>query len=185
MKPSFFKFITATIFIIAFSFLANGQEQPNLNIQISKNPLDCSLYLLEKRGSFGRVRLQGRGSGDHLIELYLRRFLEQCPNSSFRQQVEVDLKATLEILAEHNLTIAKYYLKLSEEKRSGLMGAYHRLKRITEQYPQYSKMDEVLFLLIKANLYRNETEEAKKYYRRILDEFPFSRYICEANKLFL
>ena len=164
------------VFITIFTFSIFGQET-----------LNCDSYIYKTKEQIFTAKFRGGG----LNYKYLKRYVQQCSDSQYFQQAKELLVVALEENAEHNLFIAKYYLKQAEEHKSGIMGAYSRLSNITENYPQYSKMDEVLFLLVKADLIqfineldKDRLDEAKKNYKRLLADFPFSNYVCEANKLF-
>jgi tetratricopeptide (TPR) repeat protein len=177
MKSSFFKIAIAAVSIAAFSLFTFGQEKT------PSNNADCNSYQYQNRFKDGV--LQFIRSGEiYRVRQYLERFIKDCPNSQHIETAKQLLPNVLENIAKHHFFIAKYYLQKSEEGKGGLKGAQARLREIAEKYPQFSKMDEVLFLLVKAYLFEKETDEAQKYYRRILDEFSFSSYVCEANKLF-
>jgi TolA-binding protein len=168
-----------TIFILIFIFplFVIGQKTD------PSDTMDCNSYKYQDRYKNGIPQYIGSeeiGS----IQQYLESFIKQCPNSQYSESAKQLLPMVLENRAEHSLSIAKYYVKRTEEKKSGLKGAQSRLREISQKYPNFSKMDEVLFLLVKLYLIEEETVEAKTYYRRILDEFPFSPFVCEANKLF-
>lgn len=175
MKSVSFKVVIRSLFILIFSVLAFGQQKPFTPI------VDCNSYQFPTDDYY---KLAGGGEKTYAREIYLKKFVEQCFNSSQIQQAKRHLAMALEERAESNLRIAKFYLKQTEEGKGGLKGAESRLRQITEKYSQFSKMDEVLFLLIKAHLIEKDMDEAKKYYRQLLDDFPFSSYVCEANKLF-
>ena len=49
--------------------------------------------------------------------------------------------------AKHNLDVARYYLT----KRKAYDGARDRLQEIIETYPDFSRMDEVVFLMGEAH----------------------------------
>lgn len=178
MKLNFFQLVGVFAFVITFAFFTFGQEK-----------LDCVDYRYKSKEQISRAKLN-----QALNDKYLARFVKECFDSQYFQQAKDLLAIALEENAEHSFKIAKYYLTQFEGKKSGLMGAWSRLRLIIDRYPPFSKLDEVLFLLIKTTLYVNQlegknyeenlVEESKKHYKRLLTEFPFSPYVCEANKLF-
>jgi outer membrane protein assembly factor BamD (BamD/ComL family) len=179
MNSIYVQLVRILAVVIGCNFFIFGQDKIN-----------CDSYLYKTEDQIYRAKSRGGG----IIDKYLVRYIQQCSESQYFQQAKELLVIALEENAEHHLFIAKYYLKKFEEKKSGIMGAWSRLREITERYPTFSKMDEVLFLSVKANLYlsaindntleENRLDEAKKLYKRLLQEFPFSNYVCEANKLF-
>ena len=78
----------------------------------------------------------------------------------------------LEITAKHNLEVARWYLT----KRKAYEGARDRLKEIIETYPDFSRMDEVLYLMGEAHLNLGETKTAANYYRKMLEDYPSSEF---------
>lgn len=175
MKSVSFKVLIGSLFILIFSVLAFGQQKPFTPI------IDCNSYQFLTDDYY---KLASGGERTFARETYLKKFVEQCPDSSDIQQAKRHLAMALEERAETILNIANYYIKDYEKNRRGLKGAVARLKELTTKYSQYSKMDKVLFLLIKVYLMDEDFDEAKNYYRQLLNDFPFSTYVCEANKLF-
>jgi hypothetical protein len=106
----------------------------------------------------------------------LRSILQRHPNSVFRFQVEEDLAAVGELLAEHNLLIAKIY----SQRGHGLKGARGRLLQIVKDYQRYSKMDEVLFLLADLSMRDENPDESAAYLGKILSNYPLSGYFKQA-----
>ncbi|MDX6404212.1 MAG: outer membrane protein assembly factor BamD, partial [Blastocatellia bacterium] len=79
-------------------------------------------------------------------EQRLKVMLQQCPQSSLRPQAELRLRESQDSLAMHNLQIARFYLDSRYiHHKGGLKGGQDRLKEITEKYPNFCLMDEVLF----------------------------------------
>lgn len=150
-------------------------------ISLAQEKLNCDSYRYYSKEQISRAKFRGG-----LDDKYLTRFTQECSESQYFKQANDLLIVALEERAESSLAIAKFYLKKAEEGNGVIKGAYLRLKEITEKYSRYSKLDEVLFLLVKVNLFlqKDKLEEAKMFYKRLLDEFPFSNYVCEANKLF-
>lgn len=168
----------------AFSFFViNAQEKLTTLNKKNDDLNNCVSYKFEKSESFSRAQLNSEATG--AAEKYLKRFLDQCSDSPLRQQAEEHLKIIREKISETRLQVAKFYLKRFEKDKSsaGMNGAYYRLIEIEKNYPEFSKMDEVFFLLVKINLAKNNLSEAEKHYRRILNDYYLSSHICEASAL--
>ena len=85
---------------------------------------------------------------------------------------------TLELTAKHNLSVARYYL----EKRKAYKGALDRLQEIMDSYAEFSRMDEVLFLMGEANYKLNQADKAGEFYNRVLKVYPSSEFNKRARE---
>ena len=95
-----------------------------------------------------------------------------------RGPVEPARDKEMEITAKHNLVVARYYL----EKRKAYSGALDRLQEIRETYADFSRMDEVLFLMGEANYKLNKPEKAGEFYNQMLKDFPSSEFVKRAHE---
>jgi len=95
-----------------------------------------------------------------------------------RGRVEEVRDEALEIRAKHNLDVARWYLT----RRKAYEGAKDRLLEIIEIHPDFSKMDEVLFLLGEAYVKLDKLEEAVEYYDKMLKEYPGSQFAKKARE---
>jgi outer membrane protein assembly factor BamD (BamD/ComL family) len=82
-----------------------------------------------------------------------------------------------EILAKHNLNVARYYF----ERRKAYEGARDRLQEIIDAYPEFSRMDEVLYLMGQIHTKLGKPEEAARYYKKLLEEYPESERAKKAR----
>jgi TolA-binding protein len=73
--------------------------------------------------------------------------------------IEAPRDATKEIAAKHNLDVARWYLT----KRKAYEGARDRLQEIMDSYPDFSRMDEVVFLMGEASLKLKKNDKAVEY----------------------
>jgi len=84
---------------------------------------------------------------------------------------------TLEITAKHNLDVARYYLT----KRKAYEGARDRLQEIIETYPDFSRMDEVVFLMGEAHYKLGKKDKAADFYDKLLKVYPDSEFAKKAR----
>ncbi len=83
--------------------------------------------------------------------------------------------------AEAALAEKKSYLRKQEQFQAEAIGRY---KDIFKQFPQYPRLDEVLFFLAQ-NLYeKGEVKDALKAYEQLIRRFPKSRYIPDSYLAF-
>jgi TolA-binding protein len=98
--------------------------------------------------------------------------LQQAPLQPVRDpQAEKD--------ANHNLEVAKFYLK-----RKAYRAVSDRLLEITYVYDQFSRIDEVYFLLGEAFAKQNNKDESTKFYKKLVTNFPESLFTKEVKKKF-
>lgn len=95
-----------------------------------------------------------------------------------QQPLKMPRNPELEREAKHNLEVARYYIKKKAYK-----GATDRLYEIVYTYPEYSKFDEVLWLLASALQKMDSKDEAVKYYKKLIEEFPESQYAKQSKKM--
>jgi outer membrane protein assembly factor BamD len=87
------------------------------------------------------------------------------------------IKICEERLAEHTLSIAELYYKRKVYKAS-----ISRLKDILTNYPSYSKLDEVFFLLGDSYYKANQEEESIPYFTKLISDYPQSKYAEKAQE---
>jgi outer membrane protein assembly factor BamD (BamD/ComL family) len=99
-----------------------------------------------------------------------------CSSSSAAQgpvkPIETPRDAAKEIAAKHNLEVARWNLT----KRKAYEGARDRLQEIIDTYPDFSRMDEVVFLMGEVFLKLGKNENAVDYYKKLLKDYPASEF---------
>jgi outer membrane protein assembly factor BamD len=116
-------------------------------------------------------------------EVRLKALLQQYPNSSLRAEAEERLKQVQNNLGLHNLYIANYYYSLSvSQGKGGLKGAQSRYREILEKYPDFDYLDEALYKLAITYMAEEETDQAARYFQRIVRDYPNSQYVAKAKE---
>lgn len=116
-------------------------------------------------------------------EQKLKAFFQQYPDSSVKAEAELRMKEVQDNLALHNLGVGNQYYKQSvEQKKGGLKGAQSRYRENVEKYPDFSFMDENLYKLAVTYQLEEETDEAAKYYQKIVRDYPYSEYVDKAKE---
>jgi outer membrane protein assembly factor BamD (BamD/ComL family) len=95
-----------------------------------------------------------------------------------RGRIESPRDPVLEINAKHNLDVAKWYLT----KRKAYAGARDRLQEIVDTYPEFSRIDEVFYLMAEANEKLGKNEEAIENLKKLLKEYPDSEFAKKARE---
>jgi outer membrane assembly lipoprotein YfiO len=116
-------------------------------------------------------------------EQRLKALLQQYPQTLLRPEAEKRLAEVQDNLGLHNLYIANYYYTLSvNQKKGGLKGAQSRYREIMDKYPKFSYMDEALYKIAVTYQIEEETDEAAKYFQRLIRDYPNSEFIEKARE---
>lgn len=116
-------------------------------------------------------------------ETRLKALLQQYPNSILKPEADKRLKEVQDNLGLHNLLIANYYYTLSvDQKKGGLKGSQSRYREIIDKYPNFNFMDEVLYKLAVTYLVEEETDQAARYFQRIVSDYPNSEYLAKSKE---
>ncbi|MFQ5791048.1 MAG: outer membrane protein assembly factor BamD [Acidobacteriota bacterium] len=107
---------------------------------------------------------------EKLIELYR--------NSLYAEEGRKLLQECYDNLGQHEVDVARFYLRT----RKWCRGAIARLKTVLQKYPTYGKTDEVYFYLGEAHRLCNRPSEAMPYYKQVIDNFPTSEHVREAEE---
>lgn len=105
-------------------------------------------------------------------EKILLETIRRFPQAKENPRVKEYLDLAQEKLAAHNLGIAKFYF----ERRDAWKATESRCNDIVVKYPNFTDMDIALWFLGRSLEEQENTEEASKYFARIVREFPDSKY---------
>ncbi|HVF29591.1 MAG TPA: outer membrane protein assembly factor BamD [Pyrinomonadaceae bacterium] len=116
-------------------------------------------------------------------ETRLKALLQQYPSSILKADAEKRLNQVQDNLGLHGLYIANYYYTLSvDQKKGGLKGAQSRYREILDKYPNFSFADEALYKLAVTYLAEEETDQAARYFQRIIRDFPNSEWVEKSKE---
>lgn len=116
-------------------------------------------------------------------ETKLKALLQQYPNSILKAEAEKRLNEVQDNLGLHNLLIANYYYTQSvQQSKGGLKGAQSRYREILDKYPNFGFSDEVLYKLANTYLVEEETDQAARYFQRIVRDFPNSEWVEKSKE---
>lgn len=109
--------------------------------------------------------------------------LKQYPNPELQKQAEIRLSEVQDNRGLHDLWVGNYYYRLAvEQKKGGLKGAQSRYRAILENYPNFTYLDEALYRVAITYQIEEETDEAAKYFQRLVRDFPNSDYVEKAKE---
>jgi outer membrane protein assembly factor BamD len=80
-------------------------------------------------------------------------------------------------LAEHAVTIARHYHRVRAYK-----AAISRLKELLDNYPSYTKLDQVFFYLGDSYFLWNKADEAVPYFTKLVTDYPKSGYAKKSQE---
>ena len=150
------------------------------------HPLSCRVILKIGEAEMRQIGLPDRdATRAKRAETRLKALLQQCSAKEpfIAKEAELRLKQVQDNLGLHNLLIANYYYTLSvDQKKGGLKGSQSRFREIIDKYPNFDFMDEVLYKLAVTYLVEEETDQAARYFQRIVSEYPNSEYVKKATE---
>lgn len=150
------------------------------------HPLSCRVILKIAESEMRQVGLPDRdATRAKRAETKLKAMLTQCRESSplLADEAKLRLNEVQDNLGLHNLLIANYYYKQSVEyKKGGLKGSQSRFREIIDKYPEFKFMDEVLYKLAVTYLIEEETDQAARYFQRIVSDYPNSEYVDKSKE---
>jgi outer membrane assembly lipoprotein YfiO len=132
-----------------------------------------------------------------IAAVHMRMMLEPERDSTHTKKAEDELKKFISRFPDHELTpVAKLYLKDVMENQAqsifkigdfyhskrAFKSAVGRFQQVVEQYPDFSKTDEVMLKLGLSLEKLNRPDEAAIYYSRLSADFPDSASVAEARK---
>ena len=104
--------------------------------------------------------------------------LAKYPADPRRPDVEKFIAEEEDLLAGHELHIGSYY-----QKKGATPAAIARLEPLVATYPNFSRRDELFFMLGNAYLDNDNKKMAADIYNRLYKEYPDSKYTAKAQKL--
>ena len=108
---------------------------------------------------------------EKLVQLYR--------NSRYAEEGRVLLQECYETLAESEFRIGLFYFEIRKHCRASIP----RFQRVIDNFPAFSKMDEVHFRIGSAYDSCRQPAEALPHFRQIVDHFPESIYREEAQTM--
>jgi len=107
------------------------------------------------------------------------RLLDVYPQSRYVEQTRERIRECRQMLARANYQVGYFYQKTRKSWRS----AIGRYETILSQYPDYERIDEVLYRLSQVLSFSGRYAEARPHLARLRSEFPQSPYVAQADKL--
>ncbi len=106
----------------------------------------------------------------------LKKVVSQYPLSEEAKQAQQKIKDAEEKLAAHELSIGRFYYR-----RKTFKAAISRLTEILTNYPSFSKMVDVYFLLADSYHQSGKSEESIPFFTKLVSDFPESKWAVKAQ----
>lgn len=105
-----------------------------------------------------------------------RSLIREFPTSGFSGAARERLRVLSDVLAEHEFAVGYFYM------RKGSPGAaLSRFTDLEQRFPEYGARDKLFFYSARVLDRLGRSEEADRYYGRLLSEFPDSEYARKAR----
>jgi outer membrane protein assembly factor BamD len=108
-----------------------------------------------------------------------QRLLDVYPQSSLVEQARERIRTCRQELARSNYMVGYFYQRTRQAWRS----AIGRYELILSEYPDYEKIDEVLYRLSECLANAGRYAEARPHLARLQSDFPNSPFVEDARKL--
>lgn len=106
------------------------------------------------------------------------RLISRFPNSQYTGKAKDNLAICRNNLAEKEFYIGEFYYK-----KKNFKAATERFTIVIAKYPDFKGMDKVLFFAGKAHIEAGEEEKGKSLLKKLLDDYPASRFAVDARKI--
>ncbi|MFN8006830.1 MAG: outer membrane protein assembly factor BamD [Terriglobia bacterium] len=110
-------------------------------------------------------------------ERELKAFLQDYPDSPLREEAAQKLRDVQEVLGTANLRVANQYMLTKRYDAS-----IRRVKWTIQDYPDFSRMDDALWVLGQSLEKKKQIPAAGYYYGKIVSEYPSSPFAESAKK---
>ncbi len=114
----------------------------------------------------------------HALEEY-QRLLTLYPKSSYADIAGSRVKECRLTLARSEFAVGYFYAKTREAYRAAVL----RYEGLLKDYPEYDRVDEVLFRMAEALVKEDRATEAAPHLARLLKDYPTSEYVAPAQEL--
>ncbi len=103
-------------------------------------------------------------------------FINDFPNSQYKEQAQKRIHQCLDILAQNIFEIGKFYFRTGSYQSAIL-----RLKSLMLEYPNHSYIPEAEFLLGESYFHEQNYSDARTHYKTVLEKYPRSEFAKEAR----
>ncbi len=103
--------------------------------------------------------------------------IRQFPETREAEMAQKNIVKAKQTMAQHIFLIGRTNYLVKAYK-----GAISRFKEVMDQYPDYSKMDELIFLTAKSYKGTEDIDTARSFFQQLIDRYPESKFRKKATK---
>jgi outer membrane protein assembly factor BamD len=112
-----------------------------------------------------------------LADRELKVMIEDYPDSPLLEEAKQKRRAVQEVLAESEYQIGSQY-----QMKKVYLAAATRYLQAYQQFPDYSRTDDLLFSLGECLLAANKTGQSGTFYSKLVSDYPLSRHTDKAKQ---
>jgi len=101
----------------------------------------------------------------------------EYPDSPFAGAARERIRQLADLLAEHEFAVGYFYMR-----KGALNAALGRFSTLEERFPAYAQKDKLLYYQARTLAKAGRSEEAARYYSRLLEEYPKSDFAKKARE---
>jgi outer membrane protein assembly factor BamD len=105
-----------------------------------------------------------------------RALIREYPTSGFSGAARERLRVLSDLLAEHEFAVGYFYMR-----KGAPAAALSRFTDLEQRYPEYGGRDKLFFYSARVLERLGRSEEAGRYYSKLVSEFPDSEYARKAK----
>lgn len=105
-----------------------------------------------------------------------RALIREYPTSGFSGAARERLRVLADLLAEHEFAVGFFYMR-----KGAPAAALSRFTDLEQRYPEYGGRDKLFFYSARVLERLGRSEEAGRYYSKLVSEFPDSEYARKAK----
>lgn len=105
-----------------------------------------------------------------------RALIREYPTSGFSGAARERLRVLADLLAEHEFAVGFFYMR-----KGAPAAALSRFTDLEQRFPEYGGRDKLFFYSARVLERLGRSEEAGRYYSRLVSEFPDSEYARKAR----
>jgi outer membrane protein assembly factor BamD len=110
------------------------------------------------------------------IEQY-HALIREFPDSGYAGAGRARIRALMDLLAEHDFGVGYFYYR-----KGSTVAALGRFTDIEQRFPEYGEKDKLYYYEALALARLGRTEEAQRYFGKVIEEFPKSDYAKKARR---
>lgn len=119
---------------------------------------------------------RGRGSAARALAEF-EKLKRDYPRNPYKDLVDIRIEKCRNIMADYEYAVGEFYMK-----KGSYDAAIGRLEGLLASYPDYKKSEKVLLKVGLSYKMTGNSEKAREYFSRLVENYPNSPYASDAKK---